>query len=110
MLELVVACTLVVAAVISSDPACNATVDVSIVLDGSGSVTPYWGLVEQFALQAIDSFNVSTTNAHVAITEFSSGEPPAWIVCSIPRPATGCGLMDNRLALEKMAKSLFNAG
>ena len=89
---------------------CTGAMDLALVLDGSGSVTPYWGLVEQFAVQAIEAFNVSADAVHIAITEFSSGEPPAWIVCSIPRPVTGCGLMDDKTALITMAKSLFNAG
>ena len=89
---------------------CNYSIDLALVLDGSGSVTPQWGLVEQFAVEAIESFNVSSSAAHIAITEFSSGEPPAWVICPYPRPPAGCGLMDDKAALITMAKSMFNAG
>lgn len=57
-----------------ADPPCSIVMDLVLVLDGSGSVTPYWGLVEQFAVQAIQSFNVSSAGVHVALTEFSSGD------------------------------------
>ena len=46
----------------------------------------------------------------MAMAEFSSGEPAAWIVCSQPPPPTGCGLMEDKATLLHTAKSLFNAG